>query len=501
MSYTLFIDETKDESNIALCHKNRLLEYNTEDNDHVFSVGDVYVGEVRKIVSGLNSCFVNLGGQGKDGFLHYHDLGPKVNSFNSIINKSILGKNIDISKIKTKEDIDKKGVISEILKPKDKILVQIVKEPILTKGPRLSGEISLAGRYLVLLPFSNSITISQKIQNFKEKKRLKNILHKIKKNNFGIIARTMSQSKTLKDLKNDLEDLIDNWNSLVRNLKSVSNPKKLYGNSGRLNMILRDTLNDDFSSIYVNKKETFEQVKSYLSKIKFKNQNILKLYNSKIPMFDFYGLNKQIKSAFGKIVPIQKGVYLVIEHTEAMHVIDVNSGNKLNSSLDQEENAIAVNLIAAKEIVRQLRLRDMGGIIIVDFIDMKKFANKNKLFNEIRKMMRGDRAKNHILPLTRYGLLQITRERVRQQVVIKKNNFCEDCFKESNLLISDIENKLSFFSRDKKIKKITLNVNPILYGFLTKGFFSYKLKWMMKYKILIKLQKEDVNLYDFSYDS
>lgn len=500
MSYTLFIDDNKEESNIALCYNNRLLEYNNEESSSVFSVGDIYLGQVKKIISGLNSCFVSLG-SGKDGFLHYHDLGPKVLSFANIIKKSYSGGRIDIAEMQNEDDINKRGFISDVLKPKDKIIVQIVKEPILTKGPRLSSEISLAGRYLVLLPFSNTVTISQKINDIKERKRIKNILHKIKYKNFGIIARTMSSNKTFKDLQSDLDDLIGNWNSLLANLSSSKNTKRVYGESSRVNIILRDLLNDDFSSIYVNNKKTFQQIKEYLDKIKFKNSDILKFYNSDIPMFDFYNINKQIKSSFGKIVPIKKGVYLVIEHTEAMHVIDVNSGNKLNSNLDQETNALEVNLIAAKEIVRQLRLRDMGGIIIIDFIDMKKFANKNKLFMEMKNMMKHARAKNHILPLTRYGLMQITRERVRQQITIEENNFCGDCYKETFSLISDIESKIKFFAQDKKLKKITINTNPILHSFLTKGIFSYKLKWMLKYKLNIRLKKTSSNLFDIDYES
>ena len=463
MNFEIIIDSRPSEVVIALLRDKHLIELHKENNNNSYSVGDIYLGKVKKVVPGLNAAFVNVGYE-KDGFLHYLDLGTNVNSYKKFTQKTI-AKKINTASLKNfrkEKEIDKTGQITDVLKSGDRILVQVSKEPISTKGPRLTAEISIAGRNMVLLPFSNKISLSNKIKSQEEKVRLKRLLKSIKPEGFGVIVRTVAKGKKVIELDSNLKVLYKKWQSAFKELKDAQAPQMILKELNRATAILRDILNEGFNSIHVNDKDLYLELKDYLISIAPEQEKILKLYKSKKPILQNFDVTKQIKAAFGKTVNMKNGTYLVIEHTEAMHVIDVNSGKKVDAKKDQEENALLVNLGAAVEIARQLRLRDMGGIIVVDFIDMYSAKNRKLLFEKMRESMKDDKAKHHILPPSKFGLIQITRQRVRPEMNIDTMENCPMCvgngkIDSSLLLIDTIENKIKNLVEKSDNGKITIS--------------------------------------------
>ncbi|MBI9034215.1 MAG: Rne/Rng family ribonuclease [Bacteroidales bacterium] len=403
-------------------------------------------------------------------------------------------KNLALENLKLEPDIEKTGKITQVLTSGQQILVQIAKEPISTKGPRLTSEISFAGRYLVLVPFSNRISISQKVKNSEERSRLKRLISSIKPVNFGVIIRTVAENKMVAELHADLNGLLEKWNGLTKVISGATAPQKVVSELSRTSAILRDLLNENFNHVHVNNPIVFDEVRSYIKTIAPHKADIVKLYKGKAPIFEFFGLEKQIKNSFGKIVTIKSGVYLIIEHTEALHVIDVNSGHRVNKENSQEANALEVNLESATEIARQLRLRDMGGIIVVDFIDMNEGVNRRKLFEKLKEEMSRDSAKHSILPPSKFGLVQITRQRVRPEMNISVLEKCPVCdgtgeAKPSIMIIDEIENNLRYLVQDQNERGLTLNVHPYVYSHLKSGFKSIRLSWCFKYKRWIHLHK------------
>lgn len=489
MNNELIIDVTPSEVVIALLNDKRLVELNREKSNNNFSVGDIYLGRVKKVMPGLNAAFVDVGYE-KDAFLHYLDLGPQALSLNKYTKLVQTGKQTtsNLMYFKMEDDIQKDGKIGNVLNSNQQILIQIAKEPISTKGPRITTELSLAGRYLVLIPFSDKVSVSQKIKTSDEKTRLKRLIQSIKPKNFGVIVRTVAEGKSVADLDADLNSLVKKWEKCYENLKTAQPPFKVLGEIDRTSAILRDLLNASFNSIYINDAALFEEIKTYLQTIAPEKEKILKLYKGSAPIFDHFGVDRQIKGLFGKTVTMRSGGYLIVEHTEALHVIDVNSGNRAKSDNNQETNALEVNLEAAVEVARQLRLRDMGGIIVVDFIDLHSAENRKLLFDKIKEEMSKDRAKHNILPPSKFGLIQITRQRVRPEMNIVTVEKCPTCggsgeIQASILLIDQIENNLRYILKDQNESGITLCVHPYLEAYITKGFFwnSLKHKWAKKY--------------------
>jgi ribonuclease G len=473
MKYDLIIDSRPSEVVIALLRDGLLIELHKQKHDNNFSVGDIYLGKVRKTVPGLNASFVNIGYE-KDGFLHYLDLGPQFNSFKNFTRKAIDKKlnTASLKNFKKETNLEKDGKINDALKGGDLILTQISKEPISSKGPRLTTEISLAGRYMVLMPFSDRVSISQKVDDPEEKARLKKLIRSIKPHGFGVIIRTVAKGKKVAELDRDLKNLYKKWQIISKKLKDAQPNTKILGELNRSEAILRDLLSSKFNNIHVNSTEVQEELKEYLSRISPEQEKIVLLHKKETPIFQEFNVTKQIKGAFGKNVTMKKGVYLVIEHTEALHVIDVNSGKKVDSNKDQEANALAVNLEAAEEVARQLRLRDMGGIIVVDFIDMKKEKNRNLLTEKMKEAMSTDKAKHNILPPTRFGLVQITRQRVRPEMNIDTQENCPMCsgngkIDSSLLLIEQIENKLHNLTETHK-GNIQISTHPFVASYINK---------------------------------
>lgn len=487
MSNELIINSTQKGCRIALLKNKQLVEFHQEEDGNRFNVGDIYLGTVKKVVQGLNAAFIDIGYE-KDAFLHYLDLGPQIQSLNKFTKYALTRKNTSakLNGFKNEPDIHKLGKINQVLTKNQKILVQVVKEPISTKGPRLSCELSIAGRYLVLVPFSKAVNVSKRISDANERKRLSRLINSIKPENFGIIIRTVAEGKDVKELDKDLRNLVQIWEDGVKSLKRANPRDKVIGEITRANSILRDVLNESFDSIMVDDKDLHEEIKSYIRKIAPDKEKILKLYQNRVKIFEAYSIEKQLKFSFGKSVSIANGGYLIIEHTEALHVIDVNSGNKSNNEDDQETTALKVNLQAAGEVARQLRLRDMGGIIVVDFIDMRKSENRKKLYDKVKEEMRNDRSKHTVLPLSKFGLMQITRQRVRPELNIATREVCPACGGSgqisATIMIADqIEKTIDHILSSQNDRKITLSVHPFLYAFFTKGIFSRRVKWYLKH--------------------
>lgn len=492
MNRELIINVTKSEITIALSEDKRLVELNKESVKTGFAVGDIYLGRVRKIMPGLNAAFVNIGHE-KDAFIHYLDLGPQFASLQKLLGQ-LTGKkkNVKFDTFKLEQPIGKTGKISSLLSTGQTIMVQVAKEAISTKGPRLTSDISLAGRNVVLIPFSNKISISQKIRSNEERKRLKKIATSVLPHNYGVIIRTAAQDKNENDIGQDILSLVDKWEAVLENVRNLEPPALLLGEMNRTNTILRDSLNGSFSCIAADDKDMYDEVKEYIKVIAPEQEKIVKLYKGKVSIFDHYDISRQIKSLFSKYVSLKRGAYLIIEHTEAMHVIDVNSGNRAKVADDQESTAMDVNLMAAEEIARQLRLRDMGGLIIVDFIDLHKAENRQKLYKTMQEFMAGDKAKHTVLPLSKFGLMQITRQRVRPEAIAHVEEVCPMCGGSGKVtstvsIEKELENMISYYAGDKKIKQLRLLVSPYVAAYLKKGIFSVQRRWMHRYKFRLEI--------------
>jgi ribonuclease G len=488
----LIINSSSDGVEIALLEDKKLVEIHNEKIDAKFAVGDLYLGKVKKIIPGLNAAFVDVGFE-KDAFLHYTDLSPYAKSIIKFTQLAMNDNNdFDFAKFQAAPEIVKTGKISEVLNGKPNILVQILKEPIAAKGPRLSCEISLAGRFVVLTPFNEIVAVSKKIHTSEERKRLQKIIEGIRPKNFGVIVRTAAEGKTTAELHEDLLTLIDNWKNIEANLKGAVPPRRIMSEESKTTSILRDLLSADFNKIVVNDKKIFDITLNYLQRIAPAKSNILSLHTGDQSIFDQYGITKQVKSSFGKTVNLNSGAYLIIEHTEALHVVDVNSGFKSVGN-NQEENALQTNMEAAEEIARQLRLRDIGGIIVIDFIDMKLPENKRKVQDALEEFMKTDRARHSVLPISKFGLLQATRQRIRPEVNINTSEDCPACggtgkITSTLLLEDEMEKKLAYLATHGH-KRLHILVHPIIHSHLTKGIFSSIIsRWRKKYKLKLHSQ-------------
>jgi ribonuclease G len=480
MERELVIDVTTSEITIALLEDKRLVELNKENTSNHYSVGDIYFGKVKRVLPALNAAFVDVGDE-RDAFLHYFDLGLHFNLINGYVKKTQHNQRPAVTAPKSENILPKEGKITDVLTQGQSILVQIAKEAISTKGPRLTAEISIAGRNLVLIPFSDKISISQKIEQRDERRRMERLVRSILPSGFGVIVRTVAEGKKTATLAPELSALIKRWESCVEKISSGRPPQLLVSEINRTSAILRDMLNGTYNNIYVNDTSLYEEIKEYVGSIAPEQAKIVKLYAGKDPVFEHFHVSKQIRSSFGKYVTLKNGAYMIMEQTEALHVVDVNSG-RTRGVKTQEEQALDVNMAAATEVVRQLRLRDIGGIIVIDFIDMDKPENRNKLFVHMRTLMENDRSKHNILPLSKFGLMQMTRQRVRPATQINNNEQCPACegtgkIVPSILFDEMLQNQLVYLTQEKKIKNLTLKLHPYIAVYLTCGLISRRRKW------------------------
>ncbi|MBO4822672.1 MAG: Rne/Rng family ribonuclease [Prevotella sp.] len=510
MTSEVVIDVRAKEISIALLEDKKLVEYQSEARSASFSVGNVYIAKVKKLMPGLNACFVDVGFE-RDAFLHYLDLGSQYHSYAKYLKQvqSDRKKLYPITKASRLPDLKKDGSIATTLTVGQEVLVQIVKEPISTKGPRLTGELSFAGRYLVLIPFNDKVSVSTKIKSGEERARLKQAIQSIKPRNFGVIVRTVAEGKRTAELDTELKILLKRWEDAITKVqKTQKRPQMVFEETSRSVALLRDLFNPSYENIYINDEEVWREVKDYVTLIAPEKAGIVKLYTGQVPIFDNFNVTKQIKSSFGKTVNYKHGAYLIIEHTEAMHVVDVNSGNRTRSANGQEANALDVNLGAADELARQLRLRDMGGIIIVDFIDMNLAEDRQLLYERMCKNMQKDRARHNILPLSKFGLMQITRQRVRPAMDVIVDETCPTCFgrgkiRSSIVFTDQLESKIDHLVNKIGVKTFYLHVHPYVAAYINQGVISLKRKWQFKYGFgvhVISSQKLAFLQYEF-YDA
>ena len=426
MTSEVIVDVQPKEISIALLEDKRLVEFQKEGRSASFVVGNIYLAKVRKLMPGLNACFVNVGYE-RDAFLHYLDLGPKFNSYTKYLKPVTSDKKklYPIAKASNLPDLEKDGSVQNTLQPGQEILVQIVKEPISTKGPRLTCELSFPGRFLVLMPFQDKVSVSSKIKSSEERARLKQLIQSIKPKNFGVIVRTVAEGKRVAELDSELKVLLKRCEDTFTKAQKASKlPALVFEETSRTVAMLRDLFNPSYENIYINDTDIFNEVRDYVTLIAPESAGIVKQYTGKLPIFDNFDVTKQIKSSFGKTVSYKHGAYLIIEHTEALHVVDVNSGNRSKSKDGQEANALDVNLGAADELARQLRLRDMGGIIVVDFIDMNLAEDRQKLYERMCENMKKDRARLNIVQLRYFVLMHISRKRLRQVLDVNVDYVC-----------------------------------------------------------------------------
>ena len=509
MTSEVVIDVREKEVSIALLEDKNLVEYQNEPRQASFSVGNIYVAKVKKLMPGLNACFVDLGYE-RDAFLHYLDLGSQFNSYNKYLKQVCSDRKrlYPFSKAQRLPDIKKDDTIQQVLSVGQEVFVQIIKEPISTKGPRLTGELSFAGRFIVLIPFGDKVSVSSKIKSGEERARLKQLIYSIKPKNCGVIVRTVAEGKRVAELDNEMKVLTKRWEKAISKAqKNAKRPQLVFEETGRAIAMLRDLFNPSFEHIYVNNEEVYNEIKHYLTLIAPEKADIVKLYTGKTPIFDNFNITKQIKSSFGRTINYKHGAYLIIEHTEALHVVDVNSGNRSRAKNGQEANALDVNLGAADELARQLRLRDMGGIIVVDFIDMHLAEDRQMLYVRMCKNMQKDRARHNILPLSKFGLMQITRQRVRPAMDVNVEEDCPTCngtgkIRSSILFTDQLERKIDRLINKIGITKFYLHVHPYVAAYINKGFLSLKRKWQIKYGFgihVIPSQKLAFLQYEF-YD-
>ena len=509
MTSEVIIDVQPKDISIALLEDKELVEYQNEPRSASYAVGNIYIGKVRKLMPGLNACFVDVGSE-RDAFLHYLDLGLQFSSFEKYLKQvaSDRKKLFPLQKATRLPDLPKEGSIQNMLKVGQEVLVQVVKEPINTKGPRLTCDLSFAGRYMVLIPFGDKVSVSSKIKKGEERSRLKQLVQSMKPKNFGVIVRTVAEGKRAAELDQELKVLLKRWeDAITRVQKTTERPQLVFEEQSRSVALIRDLFNPTYDGIYVNDPDIHSQIRDYVTLIAPEKADIVKLYNGSVPIFDNFSVTKQIKSGFGRTVNYKRGAYLIIEHTEAMHVVDVNSGTRIKKENGQEANALETNLGAADELARQLRLRDMGGIIVVDFIDMNLAEDRQLLYERMCENMKKDRARHNILPLSKFGLMQITRQRVRPAMDVAVEESCPTChgtgkIKSSILFTDQLESKIDRLVNKIGIRRFSLHVHPYVAAFINQGVFSLKRRWQLKYGFGIRIvssQKLAFLQYEF-YD-
>ncbi|QDP84483.1 ribonuclease E/G [Chryseobacterium sp. SNU WT5] len=498
MKKELIISHEDEQSKIALLEDGRLFELHEQEDKSDFVVGDLFIGKVKKLAPNLNAAFVSIGYE-KDAFLHYQDLGPQFLTYKKFLHDTVTNKqqNSSLKNFEIQKEINKNGTVDKVLAKDDSVILQITKEPISTKGPRISTQISLTGRFLVLIPFDKSVSISKKIGNPEEKERLKTLIESIKPEGFGVIIRTVAEGKKVAELHNDMNQLIQKWETTFKNLQKNKVPSKVLSEEDKASSILRDNFNADFVSIICDDEQMVDDMRNYIEVIAPERKNIVQFYDKPIPLMEYYNVEKQLKQSFGKHVniPSSKGAYLVIEHTEALHVIDVNSGNNLSSGAgaSNKEHALHVNIMAATEIARQLRLRDMGGIIVVDFIDMINADHRKELYDHFKEEMNRDKARHKILPPSKFGLIQLTRQRTRPEKVIKTKEDNPNIDGEILAPIVVVERMEEVIRNIIQVEKgkIFLHVHPFVEAYLTKGLMSIQAKWFLKYKKWVTIIPRD----------
>ncbi|MDQ3019597.1 MAG: Rne/Rng family ribonuclease [Bacteroidota bacterium] len=499
MKKAILINSIAEEVRIAITEDGKLAEFFLDTPDKERNVGDIYLGKIGKVIPGIRAAFIDLGFQ-QDAFLHFSDIGSSLEEYASII-----GDDSDIEE----EDVDEEENQSNFIKPEtplnkypyqnlergQDIIVQITKEPVGNKGFRVTSKVSIPGRYLVLIPFEKKIGLSKKIYNPKEKRRLRTLVKSNMPKGFGIIIRTVAAGQEESLILDDLNNLITTWNGIQSQLKSSKSPLILHKDVSTTSSVVRDLFKEDISKVIIDSKKIFRDIKAYVDDTSPEFAEKIELYSGNQPLFDVYTIEKQIEESLQRKVWLKNGGYIIIEATEAMTVVDVNSG-KYAKHRDQEVNSLNTNLESAKEIVRQIRLRDIGGIIVIDFIDLYDEKNRRRLYEEVRKEFKNDRAKSTILPVSEFGIVEITRQRVRQNIIHSISDICPMCkgtghVQSKSTFMNRMERWMRRYKGGNNGMSISLKINPYIKNYLTEGFISKITKIQFKNFLLIKLEEDE----------
>ncbi|NTU53769.1 MAG: ribonuclease E/G [Chlorobiaceae bacterium] len=535
----LLMNKTGDEIQVALVEEGRLAELIIERPESMRSIGDIYLGRVHKVVEGLKAAFVDIG-QKSDGFLHFSDVGTTSDDYRALIeddddeegggdegdadedeedvneNGSARGASTKIKEAsrpgnqskgetRTAAPVDAEArrqsytqMIASKLKPNDSILVQVIKEPIGTKGSRLTSDITIAGRFMVLLPFGGGqIAVSRRVVVRKERARLKKLVRSILPEGFGAIIRTVAEHQEESLLKQDLEKLLVKWKQIEEKLQEAAPPQLIFKEDTIISSVLRDSLTSEVTEIVANSNSIYNETLNYIQWAAPEMVKNVSLHQGKLPLFEGYGIAKDVESIFSRKVWLKSGGYIIIEHTEAMVVVDVNSG-RYAAKREQEENSLKTNLEAAREIVRQLRLRDIGGIIVVDFIDMIDPKNSKKVFEAMKTELRNDRAKSNILPLSDFGIMQITRERIRPSLMQRMGDQCPACggsgvVQARFTTINQIERWLRKYALQQKMpfQQLDLHVSPTVLEPMRNSEMKTELKWFLQHMVFVRIKADE----------
>ena len=503
MKSELIVDVQPTEIAIALTEDDRLQEISRESREEdLYAVGNIYYGRVKKVMPALNAVFVDVGYE-KEAFLHYPDLGSSFLTLRSYLTQAVSNRRRMplMEEMQRQKGLGKDGQIGNYVHVGDMLLVQVTKEPINTKGPRVTAEINIAGRNMVLIPFADKVMVSQKIKRESERKRLTQLIRAILPEGYGVIIRTVAEGKRSAELDNELKILLQRWEDTVHVLQHPEQApaQKQYKDAdvrlvseelGRTIGTIRDVFTPEFTSIQVNDRQVYNEVLQYVRLIAPECAGIVKFYDNEQPIFDHYDITRQIKTGLGRIVGFKNGGYLTMDKTEALFSIDVNSGSKKLYE-DQEENAFQFNILAADEIAHQLRLRDIGGIIIIDFIDMESKENQQNLYEHMRELMKHDRARHNILPLSKFGLMQITRHRVRPVVEMNVMEVCPTCHGKGKvqptLLFTDtVENEIDHMTTHYG-KGLRVELHPFVYAYANRGLFNnLRRRWQRQYGVIVR---------------
>ncbi|MEX0647159.1 MAG: Rne/Rng family ribonuclease [Balneolaceae bacterium] len=504
MKNQIIIHSSGKQTRVALLENGELAQLFIESEENQRTVGDIYLARVHKVMSGIRAAFIDVGME-KDAFLHFSDAGDHLGTYIQMMNgeNSISsGAKKDLSKFKKLSNNEKQILAGKLLRNNQRILVQIVKEPIGSKGPRVSTDITIAGRFLVLIPMGEYIALSKKINNGRERKRLKSIVGSMLPDGFGVIVRTVAQKQDKEAIEEDMRTVLKKWERILNKLESSKPPTLLYKDLDITESLIRDLFAKQYDRVLIDDYQLYKSVKSYVSQIAPKMLPSVQLYKGKDHIFDHTNIGNDVNSIFSPRVRMPSGGYLIFEQTEAMYVVDVNSG-PYAAKEKQEDNSLKTNLEAAREIAKQLRLRDIGGIIVVDFIDLRDDKNRKKIYDELKKEFKKDRAKTNIIGMSDFGLIQITRQRIRPSVVNSVSKICPMCGGNGSVvsqdtIITDIESWISKLKYSTEYRAVDIYVNPFLHSFITKGIFSQRWRWMLRYKVKISFIKdENTSLNEF----
>lgn len=482
MRKEIIINSSIGETRIAIVEDGRLAELFVEQPENERMVGDIYLGKVVNVVKGMHAAFVDIG-HDQDAFLHFSDIGETLTEYRSFID---IDSTYENTKAKAERPIPKEG---------QEILVQVIKEPISRKGARVSSELSFPGRFIVLVPNSDVVGVSKKIDSIKEKKQLKGLIRAIKPKGFGLIARTVAEQKNEDALRADLDNLLKKWKKIEKKLKQVAPPALIYKDEAMASSVIRDLFTNDVTRVVIDSKNLFGEIVAYLEDVAPTLAHRVEYFKSAKPIFDVFGIESEIEKSLARKIWTPSGGYIIVDQTEAMAVIDVNSGKYIRGK-EPEETTLKINLEAAKEVARQLRLRDLGGLIVIDFIDMTDSSNKRRLYEEFRRELRKDRAQSSILPISDFGLIEMTRERIRPSLLHTFSEPCPTCegigrVISKSTVLTKIERWIKRFKTERSEWSLRLAVHSSVADYITAGFVSKIRKLMWKYRVKIEVVKDD----------